>query len=116
LNHIYRIHTIPFYISKIHINIVHSPTSGSSEWSLSYWLSHQCPICIPLLTHSCYMIRPSHPSWLIILIIFSEEYTLWSSSLCSFLQLLVTSFHFGPNILLSTLFSDTLSLCSSLNI
>jgi hypothetical protein len=25
-------------------------------------LSHQYPICIPLLPHSCYMPRPSHPS------------------------------------------------------
>jgi hypothetical protein len=30
----------------------------------SFWLSHQYPICIPLLPHSCYMHRPSHPSWL----------------------------------------------------
>jgi hypothetical protein len=33
---------------------------------------------------------------------------LWSSSLCILLQLL-------PNILLSTLFSNTLNLCSSLS-
>jgi hypothetical protein len=38
------------------------------------------------------------------------------SSLCSFLQPPVTSSLFGPNILLSTLFSNTLSLCSSLNV
>jgi hypothetical protein len=41
---------------------------------------------------------------------------LWSSSLCSFLQPPVTSFLFGPNNLLSALFSNTLSLCSSLNV
>jgi hypothetical protein len=35
--------------------------------------------------------------------------------LCSFLHSPVTS-SFGPNILLSTLFSNTLSLCSSLNV
>jgi hypothetical protein len=45
-----------------------------------------------------------------------EEYNLWSSSLCSFLQSPVTSSQFGPNILLSTLFSNTLSRCSSLNV
>jgi hypothetical protein len=31
---------------------------------LSFWLSHQYPICIPLLPHSCYMPCPSHPPWL----------------------------------------------------
>jgi hypothetical protein len=35
------IHTIPSYLSKIDFNIVHPPTSWSSKWSLSFWLSHQ---------------------------------------------------------------------------
>jgi hypothetical protein len=47
---------------------------------------------------------------LIIIIMFFEEYKLWRYS-CSFLQSL-----FGPNILLSTPFANTLSLCSSLNV
>jgi hypothetical protein len=36
--------------------------------------------------------------------------------LCSFLQRPVSSSLFGPNILLYTLFSNALSLCSSLNV
>jgi hypothetical protein len=49
LNQIDLIHTIPSYLSKIHFNTVHPPTSWSSQWSLSFWISHQYPICIPLL-------------------------------------------------------------------
>jgi hypothetical protein len=40
---------------------------------------------------------------------------LWSSLLCNFLHPTVNSSLLGPNILLSTLFSNTLNLCSSLN-
>jgi hypothetical protein len=63
-----------------------------------------------IFPHSCYMPHLSHPLWL------GEQYKLWSSSLCSFLQPPITSFPFGLNILISTLFSNNLSLCSSLNV
>ena len=53
---------------------------------------------------------------LITRIIFSEEYRSFSSSLCTFLHSRVTSSHFGPNILLSTLFSNTFNVHSSLNV
>ena len=46
--------------------------------------------------------------------IMGEQYRSLSSSLCSFLHSPVTSTLLGPNILLSTLFSNTLSLCSTL--
>jgi hypothetical protein len=52
---------------------------------------------------------------LMILIIFDVVYKLCRSTLCIFLQPALTSSLFGPNTsLLSTLFSNTLSLCSSL--
>jgi hypothetical protein len=91
--------------------VVHPPTS----WS-SFCLSHQYSICIPILP-----IRATCPTHLtlfdlIILLILSKEYKLWSSSYCSFLQPPTTSSLSGPNILLSTLFSNTLSLCPSLNV
>jgi len=48
--------------------------------------------------------------------ILGEEYKSLSSTLCSFLHSLVASSFLGPNILLSTLFSNTLSLHISLNV
>ena len=45
-----------------------------------------------------------------------EQYRSLSSSLCNFLHSPVTPSLLGPNILLNTLFSKTLSLCSSLNV
>jgi hypothetical protein len=36
--------------------------------------------------------------------------------LCNFLHSPITSSHLGPNILLRTLFSNILSLCSSLSV
>jgi hypothetical protein len=60
---------------------------------------------------------PTHPILLyLIILIILEEYKSRSSSLCSFLHSPVTSSLFGPNILHSTLFSNILSLCSSLNV
>jgi hypothetical protein len=47
---------------------------------------------------------------------FVEGYKSRSSSSCSFLHLPVTASLIGPNILLSRLFSNILSLCSSLNV
>jgi hypothetical protein len=53
---------------------------------------------------------------LICLTISGDEYKLWNSSVCNFLHSPVTSSLLGPNILLRTLFSNTLSLCSSLSV
>jgi len=48
--------------------------------------------------------------------IFGKEYRSLSSSLCNLLHSPVTSSLLGPNTLLNTLFSNTLSLRSSLNV
>jgi hypothetical protein len=65
-------------------------------------------------------IRAAWPAHLILLdliirTILGEEYRSLSSSLCSFFHSRYTSL-LGSNILLSTLFSNTLSLRSSLNV
>jgi hypothetical protein len=79
--------------------------------------SHQQPICVPLLPHSCYVPRPSHPPQL--------HYCNYTWRRVQIMKLFimqfffyppVTSFLLGPNILLNTLFSNTLSLCSTLNV
>jgi hypothetical protein len=66
------------------------------------------------------LIRATCPAYLILdlitRIVFGEQYRSLSSSLCRFLHTPVTWSLFGSNILLSTLFSITLSLRSSLNV
>ena len=68
-----------------------------------------CPICSTFPANLTFR-------YFFTVIIFGEQYRSRSSLLCSFLRFLATSSHLGPNILLSTLFSNTLSLCSSLSL
>jgi hypothetical protein len=59
------------------------------------------------------MPRPPHSSWLDLPNNIWGWVQIWSSSLWNFLLSLVTPSLFGPNILLRTLFLNTLNLCSS---
>ena len=74
----------------------------------------------PCICHSspntCYITRPSHSSDFIIRTMLGEGYRSLSCSLCSSLHYPVVLSFLGPNILLNTQFSNTLSLRSSLNV
>ena len=101
------------YFLEIHLNIILPPTSGSSKWFHSLRFHHQNPVCTSSLLHMCYVPPTCHFSQFGHPNNICEEYRSLSSS---FLHFPVTLSLLVPNILLSTLFSDTLNLCSSLHV
>jgi len=115
LRQIEPLHASTSHFLKIYFIITSPPMSESPNWSLSL----RFPIRKYARTSSL-LIRATCLAYLILLDfitpkIFSEDYRLFISSLCSFLHSPVTSVS-GPNIFLSTLFSNSLSLHFSLNV
>ena len=104
------------------------PTSWRSILILSSHLSLGLRSCLfpsGFQTHILYTplispVRATCPAHLILHFvtgtILGEEYRSLSSSLCSFLHSLITSSLLVPNVLLNTLFSEALSLISSLSV
>jgi len=79
---------------------------GSSNWSFRPGFPTKTQNT-PVLPHKFHTHRPSHFLDSTTRKILGEQYRSLSSYLCSFLHSHVTSSLLGPNILLSTLFSNT---------
>ena len=106
----------PSNFVKIYFNVILQLMLESSKWSLSLRFLHQNPPCTLPFT-----IRATCPAYLIPLdmierIIYVDQYKSWRSSLCSSLHSPVTPSLLGSNILLSTLFSNSLGLFSFLHV
>jgi len=102
------VHALTYYFLKIHLNVILPSTPRSPTWHSGFPTKTR----YTTFTYTCYMPCPSHSP-------FDHLNNIrWalSSSLCSFLYSPVTSSLLVPNILLNILFSNTLSICSSLNI
>jgi hypothetical protein len=105
----------PSYFLKMHFNIILPSMPGSSKWTRSLRSVNQNPVCTYPVPRTCHL--PAHFILLdLITRVIFGEYRWLISSLCRLLHSPVTSSLLGPNIFLSTLFSNTLSLCCTLSV
>jgi len=101
---------------KVHFNIILLPTPRSSKRTLSLRFPLQNLVRTSPVPHTCRTSHPFHSS------VFQHPNNIWwGVQIMKFLVLQprpvpVTSSLVGPNILLGTLFSNTLILCSSLSV
>ena len=116
LSQLVPVHT-PHTISWRSIIIIYSHMwLGLPSGLLPPSFPHQNPFCTSPLRHTCHMSNQSHSSWFYHPKNIGWAVQIISSFLCSFLHSSVISSLLGPHILLSTLFSNTLTLRSSLNV
>jgi hypothetical protein len=97
----------PSHFLKIHLNIIVPSSPGSLRFP------HHNPVQPSPLSHSCYIPRPSHSFR------FDHPNNIWWGLWTTKLLIMKSPlfrYPLGPNTLLSTLFSNTLSLRSSFNV
>ena len=107
------VHILTSHLLQIHLNIIHPSTPRSPQWFLPSGFPTKT-----LYTPLSSPISATCPAYLILLdfitrTILGEEYRSFSSSLCNLVHSPVTSSLLGPNILLNTMFSNTLIFLSS---
>ena len=112
-NSIYSMPPIP--LLEDHFNTVFLSTPGSSKWSLFLKFPHKFLYAPPITPMAATFPASLTHLDLIIWIMFGEYRSL-SSSLSSLVHSPVISFLLDPIIFFSTLFSKTVSLCSSLSV
>ena len=56
------IHSTSLLWMKIQFNVIIPSNTRSLKWSFSLKSPHQNPVCTLPVSHTCYMLRPSHPS------------------------------------------------------
>ena len=116
LDQIYPVHALTLHFLKIHLNTILPSTPGSSKWYFSLGVSHHNPVYSSTRLRLCYMPCPSYYSQFDYPKKIGKEYRSSRSSFCSFLQSSLTSPLLDPHILVSTLFSNILSVRSSLSV